>query len=98
MGMTNQPPRLTSIYSYPPLPVCLFGPSLTTGHSSIRVAPFPYELYGVTVPCYLEQLELLLRQQCPPTDVACMVLVRARAGGGEGAACLRRQRWVVVPC
>ena len=52
MGMTTS----STIYS------AGFGPF----PSGIKVCPFPYELHGVSVEYCLEQLDLLLRQQCAP--------------------------------
>ena len=49
--------------------------------------PFPYEPHGVSVEYCLEQLDLLLRQQCAPRDVAAMVLEPSSA---KAATCGRR--------
>lgn len=68
MGMTTS----STIYS------AGFGPF----PSGIKVCPFPYELHGVSVEYCLEQLDLLLRQQCAPRDVAAMVLEPVLGEGG----------------
>ena len=68
MGMTTS----STIYS------AGFGPF----PPGIHVAPFPYELHGVTVEACLEELELLLRQRTPAADVACMVLEPVLGEGG----------------
>lgn len=48
----------------------------------IKVAPFPYELHGVSTPYCLEQLELLLKQQTTPEEVAAMVIEPVLGEGG----------------
>ena len=68
MGMTTS----STIYS------AGFGPF----PPGIHVAPFPYELHGVSVAYCLEQLELLLKQRTPSSDVACMVLEPVLGEGG----------------
>ena len=68
MGMTTS----STIYS------AGFGPF----PPGIHVAPFPYELHGVTTAFCLEQLELLLKQRTPASDVAAMVLEPVLGEGG----------------
>jgi len=48
----------------------------------IKVAPFPYELHGVSTGYCLEQLELLLRQQTSPAEVAALVIEPVLGEGG----------------
>ena len=48
----------------------------------VKVAPFPYELHGVTTSYCLEQLELLLRQQTTPAEVAAVVIEPVLGEGG----------------
>ena len=68
MGMTTS----STIYS------AGFGPF----PPGIHVAPFPYELHGLSVDYCLTELELLLRQRTPGSDVACMVLEPVLGEGG----------------
>lgn len=68
MGMTTS----STIYS------AGFGPF----PPGIHVAPFPYELHGVSVDYCVAQLELLLKQRTPASDVACMVLEPVLGEGG----------------
>ena len=68
MGMTTS----STVYS------AGFGPF----PPGIHVAPFPYELHGHSVDSCLQELELLLRQRTPGSDVACMVLEPVLGEGG----------------
>ena len=68
MGMTTS----STIYS------AGFGPF----PPGIHVAPFPYELHGVSTSYCLDQLELLLKQRTPASDVAAMVLEPVLGEGG----------------
>lgn len=47
-----------------------FGPTMP----GVFIAPFPYELHGETVEYCLKELELLLRQQADPEDVAALII------------------------
>jgi len=48
----------------------------------VHVAPFPYELHGVSVEYCTQQLEQLLRQQVAPSEVAAMVIEPVLGEGG----------------